>query len=66
MEPLFQCIQEHKKATKNSVKCQVVCALIAAGLRDSVLIYIKNNSQSNDNRVSPEYKTNVTFTTVEK
>jgi hypothetical protein len=41
MEPIFQCIQEHKKATKNSVKWQVACALNAAGLKDPVLIYIK-------------------------
>lgn len=55
MELLFQCIQEHKKATKNYVKCQVVCAIIAAGLRNPVLIYIKKTIH---NSMTTEYLLN--------
>jgi hypothetical protein len=58
MEPLFQYIQEHKKATKNPVKCQVVCALNAAGLRDPVLIYTKKKQFTIHNSMMTEYLLN--------
>jgi len=42
-----------------------LCNYCSWSQKSSPHLHKKNNSQFNDNRVSPEYKTNVIFTTVE-